>query len=77
MANREEIREIILAPLRMCAHKPEVYTPEMCTVDIIDGLAQVGLVIKTGGEWCIAHGYPLPCNKCGATYGQAAVEPLI
>ena len=45
--------------------------------EIIEFLHSKGVVIKTGGEWCIQHGYPIPCYKCGAKHGQAAVEDLI
>ena len=70
---REEIREIILAPLRMCAHKPEVYTPEMCTVDIIDGLAQVGVVIKVDNKEIRSD----TATNSRSVPEYVAVEPLI
>ena len=43
----------------------------------LDYLHEQGVVIKTGQVWCIDHGYPIPCAKCGATDGQTAVEPLV
>ena len=40
-------------------------------------LSALGLVIKVDSGWCPAHGYPLPCDKCGAPKGTWSVEPLI
>lgn len=44
---------------------------------IADDLHSQGVVIKVESGYCPAHGYPLPCDKCGAPKGTWSVEPLI
>ena len=78
---KEEIREGITKIVEHYAEAMQTdgeQYPEFIAVDrILAHLKSKGVVIKTGGEWCIQHGYPIPCYKCGAKHGQAAVEDLI
>ena len=48
-----------------------------CADRILSFLHSKGVVIETKPDWCPAHGYPLPCCKCGAPKGITVYEPLI
>ncbi len=75
MTKQEEIRDGLTRIIN--EGKVNRVTAGVTAKKAIRFLVDEGVVIKTGDEWCIEHGYPLPCDKCGATHGQSAVEPLI
>jgi len=79
MTKREEIKKFISLYLRSRFTVSEMPEDECDTEAefILQYLHSQGVVIKIGGEWCTQHGYPIPCHKCGARYGQARIEPLI
>ena len=59
-------------------NREEPCEASMVTAKTIRGIYHSkGVCIKVESGWCPAHGYPLPCDKCGAPKGTWSVEPLI
>ena len=46
MPTREEIREGMVAYIKMCGNKPNIYPPRMCAEDLVEYLDSEGVVIK-------------------------------
>ena len=46
MTNRTEIQAGMVDYIRLVGNKPEVYTPEMCSEDLMEYLHSQGVVIK-------------------------------
>lgn len=50
MTIQEEVRKGVIAFIKICATKPDIYTPEMCTDDMLECLHSQGVVIKVDGK---------------------------
>ena len=66
MTNRAEIQAGMVDYIRLVGNKPEVYTPEMCSEDLMEFLHFKGVVIKVD-DYLVTQ-----FNSQNAT-----VEPLI
>ena len=86
MTNRAEIQAGMVDYIRLVGNNPEVYTPEMCSEDLMEYLHSQGVVIK-GEHICgqcirgladsIHSGASTVCPACHGNYRTLAVEPLI
>ena len=84
MTKQEEIREGIAKIVKICANKPDVYTPEMCAIDLAEYLHSERCRLEVDRELPNTFDYkmvrielPGYLEEFLKESGYVAVEPII